>query len=55
MEEIGKHKGSWTRLCEVLQICMDGKSYYVRDIENHKTYLRNRKKLYPNCKGNKAD
>ena len=44
-EERGKDKGNFKHTCVVVEVRAHGKSYYVKDLETRRIYLRNRKKL----------
>ena len=44
-EEVGCDKGQYKHLCTVIEVRSHGRSYYVKNIESRRIYLRNRKKL----------
>ena len=44
-EEVGHNKGQNKHLCTVIEVQSHGRSYYVKDMESRRIYLRNRKKL----------
>ena len=44
-EERGKDKGNFKHTCVVVEVRAHGKSYYIKDLDSRRIYLRNRKKL----------
>ena len=43
----GKHQALINNPCEVLSVRSNGQSYYIRDLETDRIYLRNRKYIRP--------
>ena len=44
-EEVGRDKGQYKHLCTMIEVRSHGRSYYVKNMESRRIYLRNRKKL----------